>query len=77
MRVLVEFRRGLVRAGGQARLAAALREPVREALERAGLLALFGSPEEVGERHAGRAKECVVSPHENREVNHESDTEHP
>jgi anti-anti-sigma factor len=43
--VLVTFRRGIVRAGGRVRLAAALREPVRVALEQAGLLALFGPPE--------------------------------
>jgi anti-anti-sigma factor len=42
MGVLVSFRQGVVRAGGQVSLAASLREPVREALERAGLLALFG-----------------------------------
>jgi anti-anti-sigma regulatory factor len=43
MGVLATFRRGVVRAGGRVRLAASLQEPVREALERAGLLALFGS----------------------------------
>jgi anti-anti-sigma regulatory factor len=41
---LVALRRGLVRAGGRVRLAAGLQQPVREALERAGLFALFGSP---------------------------------
>jgi anti-anti-sigma factor len=45
MGVLVSFRRGIVRAGGQVRLAPAPQEPVREALDRAGLLALFHSPE--------------------------------
>jgi anti-anti-sigma factor len=43
--VLVDFRRGVVRAGGRVRLAGALQEPVREALVRAGLLALFDPPE--------------------------------
>jgi anti-anti-sigma factor len=42
--VLVTFRRGVVRAGGRVRLAASLQEPVRGALERAGLFALFDSP---------------------------------
>ena len=32
-------------AGGQVRLAGALQEPVRAALERAGLLGLFGARE--------------------------------
>ena len=44
MGVLVRFRRGVVRAGGRVRLAAALQRPVRESLERAELLTLFGSP---------------------------------
>ena len=44
MGVLVAFRRGIVRAGGRVRLAAALQRPVRERLERAELLTLFGSP---------------------------------
>jgi anti-anti-sigma factor len=44
MGVLVTFRRGVVRAGGRVRLASALQPPVRAALERAGLFALFGSP---------------------------------
>ena len=43
--VLASFHRGLVCAGGRVRLAPALREPVRQALERAGLLALVGLPE--------------------------------
>jgi len=42
MGVLVAFRRGIVRAGGRVRLAAALQRPVRAALEGAGLFALFG-----------------------------------
>jgi anti-anti-sigma regulatory factor len=42
MEALVAFRRGVLRAGGRVRLAATLQEPVREALGRAGLLALFG-----------------------------------
>jgi anti-anti-sigma factor len=42
---LVDFRRGVVRAGGRVRLAPALRGPVRESLERTGLLELFGWPE--------------------------------
>jgi len=46
MSVLVTFRRGVVHAGGRVRLAASFQEPVRAALERAGLLVLFGSPEE-------------------------------
>ena len=41
--VLVTFRRGVVRRGGRVGLAAALQEPVRAALERAGLLALLSS----------------------------------
>jgi anti-anti-sigma factor len=45
MGVLVTFRRGIVRAGGRVHLTRDLQEPVREALERAGLLALFNSPE--------------------------------
>jgi anti-anti-sigma regulatory factor len=44
MGILVSFRRGVVRADGRVRLAAPLQEPVRAALERAGLLALFGPP---------------------------------
>jgi anti-anti-sigma factor len=44
---LVAFRRGVVGAGGRFRLAAALQEPVRASLERAGLLTLFGWPEGV------------------------------
>ena len=44
MGVLVTFRRGVVRAGGRVRLAAPLQGPVHEALERAGLLTLFGPP---------------------------------
>jgi anti-anti-sigma regulatory factor len=39
---LVSFRRGVVRTGGRVRLAGTLQQPVREALERTGLLALFG-----------------------------------
>jgi anti-anti-sigma regulatory factor len=46
--VLEAFRRGLVRAGSRVRLAAAMQEPVRAALERAGLLTLFGMREEAG-----------------------------
>ena len=42
MGVLVTFRRGIIRAGGRVRLAAALQRPVRAALEGAGLFALFG-----------------------------------
>jgi anti-anti-sigma factor len=42
--VLVAFRRSLARAGGRVHMAAALQEPVRQALERAELLALFGLP---------------------------------
>jgi anti-anti-sigma factor len=45
MSVLVTFRRGVVRAGGRVRLADTLQQPVREALVRADLLALFESPE--------------------------------
>ena len=44
MGVLVTFRRGIIRAGGRVRLAAALQQPVRAALEGAGLFALFGMP---------------------------------
>jgi anti-anti-sigma factor len=44
MGVLVAFRRGVVRAGGQVRLADSLQESVREALVRAELLALFDRP---------------------------------
>jgi anti-anti-sigma factor len=42
--VLVEFCRGVVRHGCRIRLADVLHESVREALARAGLLALFESP---------------------------------
>jgi anti-anti-sigma factor len=42
---LTAFRRGIVRSGGTVRLAAGLQQPVREALERTGLFALFGPPE--------------------------------
>jgi anti-anti-sigma factor len=42
---LVSYRRGVVRAGGRVRLAAAVQGPVRESLERAELLTLFGPPE--------------------------------
>lgn len=45
MGVLVSLRRGVVRAGGRVRLAATLQGPVREALVRADLFALFKSPE--------------------------------
>jgi anti-anti-sigma factor len=45
MGLLVDFRRGVVRSGRRVRLSANLNEPVREALARAGLLALFGSPD--------------------------------
>jgi anti-anti-sigma factor len=44
--VLAEFRRGLARAGSRVCLAPAVQGPVREALERAGLLALFDAPGE-------------------------------
>ena len=44
MGALVAFHRVVVRAGGRVRLAAALQRPVRESLERAELLTLFGSP---------------------------------
>jgi anti-anti-sigma factor len=44
MGVLVRFRHGVVRGGGRVRLAGSLQEPVRAAVERAGLLALFDSP---------------------------------
>ena len=47
MGVLVRFRQGVVRAGGHVRLVTSLQEPVREALDRAGLLPLLGSPEGV------------------------------
>ena len=43
MGVLVPYRRGVVRWGGQVRLASELRPAVQEALSRAGLLDLFGS----------------------------------
>jgi anti-anti-sigma factor len=42
--VLAEFCRGIVRKGGQVRLADTLHESVREALVRTELLALFDSP---------------------------------
>jgi hypothetical protein len=42
---LLTFRRGLVRAGCRVCLADTLQDPVRSALGRAGLLALFDSPE--------------------------------
>jgi anti-anti-sigma regulatory factor len=41
---LAAFRRGLVRAGSRVCLGAGLQQPVRAALERAGLLVLFDSP---------------------------------
>jgi anti-anti-sigma factor len=41
MRVLVAFRRGVVRTGGRVRVAEALQPAVREALARAELLSLF------------------------------------
>jgi len=44
--VLAEFCRGVARHGCPVRLADALHESVREALARAGLLALFESPGE-------------------------------
>jgi anti-anti-sigma factor len=44
--VLTSFRRGIVRAGGTVWLAADLQEPVRQALERTDLLALFTPPAE-------------------------------
>jgi anti-anti-sigma regulatory factor len=44
MGVLTRFRQGVVRAGGQVRLATSLQVPVREALERAGLFVLFDPP---------------------------------
>jgi hypothetical protein len=46
MGVLVRFCRGVVRAGGRVRLADSLQELVRQALERAELLALFDPPVE-------------------------------
>jgi anti-anti-sigma factor len=45
MGLLVDFRRGVVRSGRRVRLSADLDGSVRETLERAGLLALFGSPD--------------------------------
>jgi anti-anti-sigma factor len=44
--ILAVFRRGLARAGTRVCLAPAVQGPVREALERAGLLALFDAPPE-------------------------------
>jgi anti-anti-sigma factor len=41
MGVLVGFRRGVIRTGGRVRLAEGLQANVREALEQAGLVALF------------------------------------
>ena len=41
---LLTFRRGLVRAGSRVRLVGTSQEHVRAALNRVGLLALFGSP---------------------------------
>jgi anti-anti-sigma regulatory factor len=46
MDVLVTFHRGVVRAGGRVRLVFSLQGPVREALERAELFALFEPPGE-------------------------------
>ena len=48
------FRRGVVRAGGQVRLAESLQESVREALARAELLTLFDPPEVEEGRQAAR-----------------------
>jgi anti-anti-sigma factor len=45
--VLTAFRRAIVRAGGQVRLARALQEPVLAALARAEILALFTATTEV------------------------------
>jgi anti-anti-sigma factor len=45
MSVLVTFRYGAVRTGSKVRMAAPLRESVRQALQRCGLLALFDVPE--------------------------------
>jgi anti-anti-sigma regulatory factor len=61
MGALVTFRRGVVRAGGRVRLAAALQGSVRESLERAGLLALFGPPEGSEEASADPRKAQVLS----------------
>jgi len=44
--ILASFHRGVVWAGGRVRLAAVLQEPVRQALERTGLLTLVGWPAE-------------------------------
>jgi anti-anti-sigma factor len=54
--VLTTFRRGIVRAGGTVRLAAGLQPPVREALERTGLFALFDLPEETVARGEGEVR---------------------
>jgi anti-anti-sigma factor len=54
MGVLVAFRRGLVRCGGRVRLHHVLCPEVREALERANLLELFG-PFEAAESSAAAA----------------------
>jgi anti-anti-sigma factor len=43
MGVLMSFRRAIARAGGQVRLATALQEPVRAALDRSDLLAQFAT----------------------------------
>jgi anti-anti-sigma factor len=57
MGVLVAFRRGVVRAGGQVRLAPDMHPAVREALDRAGLADLF---ETAGRPEAVRPESCVV-----------------
>jgi anti-anti-sigma regulatory factor len=44
--VMLAFRRGIVRAGGSVCLAPTLQDPVRAALERTELLALFAPPAE-------------------------------
>lgn len=61
VRILVAFRRGVVRAGGRMRLAATLQEPVRAALGRAELLMLLGWP--LGSEDAqGAAASPVLTP---------------
>jgi anti-anti-sigma factor len=61
MGVLVAYRRGVVRTGGQVRLGTELQPAVREALARAELLSLFETTPETGttpHRLADPAQQC-------------------
>jgi anti-anti-sigma regulatory factor len=66
MGALVAFRRGILRSGGRVRLAPNLQDPVREALSRAELLALFGLPEAAPARDARGVPESSLLAQEQR-----------